>query len=94
MPEKQTEGQFTQGGRDSRPGGHSGCGQVAETSFALAKNVYATISDCWKLTKPEVNFLIALTTFTSFYLSNAHQSFRFPLSLLLCTLAGGIPLVT
>ena len=54
----------------------------------FSKNVYATISDCWTLTKPEVNFLIALTTFTGFYLGHAHQSGRFPFSLLLCTLAG------
>lgn len=57
-------------------------------TLALATRICSTISDCWTLTKPEVNFLIALTTFTGFYFGNAHQSGRFPLSLLLCTLAG------
>src|ERR1700733_11291883 len=48
----------------------------------------STISDCWTLTKPEVNFLIALATFTGFYLGQAHQQGNFPLSLLACTLIG------
>jgi heme O synthase-like polyprenyltransferase len=29
---------------------------------------YVAVSDYWALTKPEVNFLIAVTTFTGFYL--------------------------
>ena len=35
VPERQAEGQFTRGGGDSHPAGHSGCGQVADTSVAL-----------------------------------------------------------
>ena len=30
---------------------------------------YATVSDYWALTKPEVNFLILITTFAGFYLA-------------------------
>jgi len=29
--------------------------------------LFATISDYWALTKPEVNFLILITTFAGFY---------------------------
>src|SRR5258708_34007070 len=31
----------------------------------------ATMSDYWALTKPEVNFLILITTFAGFYLASA-----------------------
>ena len=39
---------------------------------------YAAVSDYWALTKPEVNFLIAVATFTGFYLGHAtrHNVFR------------------
>jgi len=30
--------------------------------------LYATCADCWSLTKPEVNFLILITTVAGFYL--------------------------
>jgi protoheme IX farnesyltransferase len=36
------------------------------------------LSDYWALTKPEVNFLIVVTTFAGFYLGNAAQSREFP----------------
>src|ERR1700691_5901889 len=36
------------------------------------------LSDFWALTKPEVNFLIVVTTFAGFYLGNAAQSREFP----------------
>src|SRR5262249_30470103 len=39
-------------------------------ALALAVRMYSTISDCWTLTKPEVNFLIVLATFTGFYLGH------------------------
>jgi heme o synthase len=58
------------------------------------------LSDYWALTKPEVNFLILITTFAGFYLGNAHaqQQFSF-LALLtplkrktpLCVLVGAFP---
>ena len=57
-------------------------------ALAYATRLCSTISDCWTLTKPEVNFLIALATFTGFYLGHAHRTGPFPLSLLVCTLVG------
>src|SRR6201997_3191729 len=40
----------------------------------------ALLSDYWSLTKPEVNFLILITTFAGFYLgcTNAGRHFSFP----------------
>jgi protoheme IX farnesyltransferase len=64
--------------------------QVSGKALEFARRLYATISDCWTLTKPEVNFLIALATFTGFYLGHAHQPGQFPLSLLACTLVGAL----
>jgi len=49
---------------------------------------YAAVFDYWALTKPEVNFLIAVATFTGFYLGHATQSQRFPFLLLMNTLLG------
>ena len=49
---------------------------------------YAAVSDYWALTKPEVNFLIAVATFTGFYLGHATQSERLPYLLLINTLLG------
>ena len=65
-----------------------GVGKLPIRVSLFSKNVYATISDCWTLTKPEVNFLIAITTFTGFYLGHASKPDDFPFSLLTCTLAG------
>jgi protoheme IX farnesyltransferase len=48
----------------------------------------AAVSDYWALTKPEVNFLIAVTTFAGFYLGYATQSQGFPFFLLINTLLG------
>jgi len=36
-----------------------------------AAGLYAKLSDYWALTKPEVNFLILITTFAGFYLASA-----------------------
>jgi len=44
------------------------------------------LGDYWALTKPEVNFLIAITTFAGFYLACAIQPF--PFMLLIHTLLG------
>jgi heme o synthase len=49
---------------------------------------YAALSDYWALTKPEVNFLIALATFAGFYLALPAQVSRFPWLLLTHTLLG------
>jgi protoheme IX farnesyltransferase len=57
-------------------------------SLAPARRIFSVVSDCWTLTKPEVTFLIALTTSTGFYLGNAGQSGRFPFFLLAYVLLG------
>jgi protoheme IX farnesyltransferase len=46
------------------------------------------LSDYWALTKPEVNFLILITTLTGFYLGRASHSGDFPLAQLINTLLG------
>jgi heme O synthase-like polyprenyltransferase len=73
---------------DNRESGLPGGAQISGKALAFATRIYSTISDCWTLTKPEVNFLIALTTFTGFYLGHAHQPDHFPFSLLAWTLVG------
>jgi protoheme IX farnesyltransferase len=85
MAELQTELElkFDDGGR-----GRPSSAERAAKALALTSRIYSTISDCWTLSKPEVNFLIALTTFSGFYLGHAHQSDHFPFYLLTCTLAG------
>jgi protoheme IX farnesyltransferase len=45
------------------------------------------LSDYWALTKPEVNFLILITTFVGFYLGSANDG-RFPFARLFNTLLG------
>src|SRR6185436_12793705 len=44
--------------------------------------------DYWALTKPEINFLIVVTTFAGFYLARAAQSRHFPLLLSINTILG------
>jgi protoheme IX farnesyltransferase len=46
------------------------------------------LSDYWALTKPEVNFLIVLTTFAGFYLGRAASWRNFPFLLMIHTLVG------
>jgi protoheme IX farnesyltransferase len=48
----------------------------------------AAISDYWALTKPEVNFLIVIATFTGFYLAFPGPLVRFPWLPLVHTLLG------
>jgi heme O synthase-like polyprenyltransferase len=48
----------------------------------------AAIADYWALTKPEVNFLIAIATFAGFYLGYPTHSQHFPFALLIHTLVG------
>jgi heme o synthase len=83
MLEKQASVECT---RDARYLGLAESAHVYGKTRAFAMRLYAIISDCWSLTKPEVNFLIALATFTGFYLGHARQPRPFPLPLLLCTL--------
>jgi protoheme IX farnesyltransferase len=85
MLEIQAEVEFT---HDDRDPGRAGGAHVSCTVLPFTTRIYSTISDCWTLIKPEVNFLIALTTFTGFYLGHAHQPGHFPFSLLACTLVG------
>src|SRR6266481_9908238 len=54
----------------------------------LAVRVRAAVSDYWALTKPEVNFLIAIATLTGFYLAFPGQRVHFPWMLLVHTLLG------
>src|SRR5258708_28492353 len=46
------------------------------------------LADSWALTKPEVNFLILITTFAGFCLARPVESYGFPFLLLLHTLVG------
>jgi heme o synthase len=85
MLEKQTTVEVTH--EDGYPG-LAGSTQAPGKALAFATRLHATISDCWTLTKPEVNFLIALATFSGFYLGHAHQRGPFDLSLMICTLVG------
>jgi protoheme IX farnesyltransferase len=49
---------------------------------------YAAVADYWALTKPEINFLIAIATFAGFYLGWPAQLHGFPFLLLIHTLLG------
>jgi len=49
---------------------------------------YATAADYWALTKPEINFLIAIATFAGFYMGLRTQIHGFPFALLIHTLLG------
>jgi protoheme IX farnesyltransferase len=48
----------------------------------------STLSDYWALTKPEVNFLILITTFAGFYLASTNGSVNFHSLLAFHTLLG------
>jgi len=61
-------------------------GNTAE--LPLVSRLYATCADCWSLTKPEVNFLILITTFAGFYLGRPSDLHPFPLQRLMHTLLG------
>src|ERR1700704_2295766 len=50
--------------------------------------VRASAPDFWTLTKPEVNFLIVIATFTGFYLGCPTNLDSFPLARLFHTLCG------
>ena len=47
-----------------------------------------TLADCWTLTKPEVNLLIAIAVFASFCLARPATWQSFPYALLIHTLLG------
>ena len=48
----------------------------------------AATADYWALTKPEINFLIAIVTFAGFYLGLPAELHGFPFLLLIHTLLG------
>ncbi len=55
-----------------------GCGpEVSPPREALRKA--AAAADYWALTKPEINFLIAIATFAGFYLASRGNEFPWPL---------------
>jgi heme o synthase len=58
--------------------------------FPFAMRLYSILFDLWTLTKPEVNFMIAVATFTGFCLGRADQAHPFPLALVLRTIIGTI----
>lgn len=58
------------------------------TQPTLSIRTSAAVSDYWALTKPEVNFLIVIATFTGFYLGYTTQSQGFPFLRLIDTLLG------
>src|ERR1700722_15483477 len=53
-----------------------------------ASRFFAAIPEYWALTKPEVNFLILITTFSGFYLALGTKPHGFPVTLALHTLLG------
>jgi protoheme IX farnesyltransferase len=55
------------------------------TSFTLLR---ANVADFWALTKPEINFLILIATFTGFYLGYPGDVHNFPWQRLIDTLLG------
>jgi protoheme IX farnesyltransferase len=61
-------------------------GAVAQPSRSSAMR--DLIRDLWTLTKPEVNFLIVIATFTGFYLGNASQAIPFRYDRLFHALVG------
>ena len=50
----------------------------------------AVLSDYWAITKPEINFLIVITTFAGFYLGRAAPYGDFPFLLLVNALLGAL----
>jgi heme o synthase len=56
----------------------------------LAVRFYSAAADYWALTKPEINFLIAIATFTGFYVGCPAQLHGFPFLLLIHTLVGTV----
>jgi len=61
---------------------------VSTPALEIRSSLRDTVSDLWVLTKPEVNFLIVIATFTGFYLALPSDRHAFPFSTLLNTLSG------
>jgi protoheme IX farnesyltransferase len=60
----------------------------ASTRLPLLATVRRTVPDFWALTKPEVNFLIIIATFTGFYLGCPSNLHPFPFARLFNALLG------
>jgi heme o synthase len=60
----------------------------ASARLPLSATLRAAIPDFWALTKPEVNFLIVIATFTGFYLGYPGDLHKFPFARLLNALLG------
>jgi protoheme IX farnesyltransferase len=60
----------------------------ASARSSLLAMLRAAVPDFWTLTKPEVNFLIVIATFTGFYLGLPRDLHAFPFGRLLNTLLG------
>src|SRR5258708_8225257 len=58
--------------------------------FPVAMRFYSILFDLWTLTKPEVNFMIAMATFRGLCLGRGDQAHPFPLSLALRTIIGTV----
>src|SRR3984885_14175224 len=58
---------------------------VTQPPFAVRS---PAVTDYWALTKPEINFLIAIATFAGFYLGLPTELHGFPFMLLTRTLLG------
>jgi heme o synthase len=69
---------FSTSALEIRPGARS----------SLLATLRAAVPDFWTLTKPEVNFLIVIATFTGFYLGLPLDLHAFPFGRLLNTLLG------
>jgi heme o synthase len=67
---------------------------VLEVKAAARATVWgricAAVPDLWSLTKPEVNFLIVIATFTGFYLGLPNNLHPFPFARLLHSLGGTV----
>jgi protoheme IX farnesyltransferase len=61
---------------------------TAVTQQPFSVRSHATAADYWALTKPEINFLIAIATFAGFYLGCPTQLHGFPFMLLIHTMLG------
>jgi protoheme IX farnesyltransferase len=64
------------------------------TRLPLLATVRAALPDFWALTKPEVNFLIVIATFTGFYLGCAGDLHAFPFGQLANALCGTLPVAS
>jgi heme o synthase len=61
---------------------------VVELQASEAQRRRTKLSEYWLLSKPEVNFLILIATFTGFYMAVPPQRDGFPITLLLHTMLG------